>query len=207
MAEFELYCFGESGNAYKVALMLQLSKADWKPLFVDFFNGETRTAEYRSSVNEMGEAPVLAHKGVRYSQSGVILHYLAEHLGTFGWKDDAERYEVLRWILFDNHKFTSYLATLRYMHHIAKTGVTPVTEFMSGRVHGNLKIVDAHLARTPFMVGGRLTIVDLSMCGYLYYRDELPFALDDYPNVTGWLDRIAALLGWKHPYDLMPRKA
>jgi glutathione S-transferase len=43
MAEFELYCFAQSGNAYRVALMLELIGADWTPRFVDFFRGETRT--------------------------------------------------------------------------------------------------------------------------------------------------------------------
>ena len=57
MPEYQLYCFAQSGNAYRAALMLNLIGADWQPIFVDFFNGETRTAEYRSSVNEMGEAP------------------------------------------------------------------------------------------------------------------------------------------------------
>ena len=53
----QLHCFGESGNAYKAALTLELSGYDWEPVFVDFFNGATRTAEYRA-LNEMGEAPV-----------------------------------------------------------------------------------------------------------------------------------------------------
>ena len=55
----KLYCFGESGNAYKAALTLELSGADWEPVFVDFFNGEARSDRYRSEINEMGEAPVL----------------------------------------------------------------------------------------------------------------------------------------------------
>ena len=54
MAEYRLYCFAQSGNAYKPALMLALCGADWEPRFVDFFNGETRTPEYRAE-NEMGE--------------------------------------------------------------------------------------------------------------------------------------------------------
>ena len=55
----KLYCFGESGHSYKAALALQLSEIDWKPIFVDFFNGETRSEQYRNQINEMGEAPVL----------------------------------------------------------------------------------------------------------------------------------------------------
>ena len=58
--------------------MLELCKADWQPIFVDYFNGQTRSPEYRAQVNEMGEAPVLVHGARKLSQSGVILDYLAE---------------------------------------------------------------------------------------------------------------------------------
>jgi glutathione S-transferase len=62
MAEYQLYCFAQSGNAYRAALMLNLIGADWQPIYVDFFKGgETRTPKYRAEVNEMGEAPVLTH--------------------------------------------------------------------------------------------------------------------------------------------------
>ena len=80
MSEFVLCCFAQSGNAYKPALALQLAGADWEPRFVDYFGGETRTREYRA-LNVMGEAPLLLHKGLVLSQSGVILDYLAEYAG------------------------------------------------------------------------------------------------------------------------------
>jgi glutathione S-transferase len=207
MSHYQLYCFGESGNSYKAALMLELAGQKWEPIFVDFFNGETRTPEYRSQVNEMGEAPVLVHGDKKISQSGVILNYLAEQTRKFGPKSEDERREILRWTLFDNHKLTSYIATLRYMIALAKTGETPVTEFLRGRVLNSLKLVNGHLTNHDFMIGKRPTIADLSMCGYLYYGNELPFALSDFPKVENWLDRIKNIPGWKHPYDLMPRKA
>ena len=90
MAEYRLYCFAQSGNAYKVALMLQLCGADWEPRFVDFFNGEQRTPEFRR-LNEMGEVPVLEHGEVRLTQSGVILDYLALRFGRLGWAREDER--------------------------------------------------------------------------------------------------------------------
>jgi glutathione S-transferase len=84
MAEYELYCYAQSGNAYRVALMLSLIGGDWRPIFVDFFGkGETRTEEYRTKVNEMGEVPVLAHEGRKLSQAAVCLTYLAERSGQF----------------------------------------------------------------------------------------------------------------------------
>ena len=60
MADYQLYCFAQSGNSYKAALMLALTGARWQPIFVDFFRGETRSAQYRQNVNEMGEVPVLS---------------------------------------------------------------------------------------------------------------------------------------------------
>jgi glutathione S-transferase len=207
VAEYTLYCFGESGNAYKAALMLQCAELDWAPRFVDFFNGETRTAEFRKTVNEMGEAPVLLHGQRKISQSGVILDYLAEKARKFGPKSDDERREILRWMLFDNHKLTASVASLRFMINFTKTGETPVTEWLRSRAVGALKVLDGHLAQQPFVVGKRMTIADFSLCGYLFYGEELPFDLNAYANVQNWLDSIRNLKGWKHPYDLMPRQA
>ena len=205
MSDYKLYCMGESGNAYKVALMLELCHLDWEPVWVDFFHGETRTPDYRQSINEMGEVPVLVHGSRTLSQSGVILDYLAEVTRRFGAANDDERREIWRWILFDNHKFTANLATLRYLIQFAKTGETPVTEFLRARVVNALKLVDGHLADRPFIIGDRASIADLSMVGYLYYGDELTVPLTPFANVGSWMDRVRALPGWKHPYELMPR--
>lgn len=205
MGTYQLYCFGESGNCYKATLMLELCKADWQPIFVDYFNGQTRASEYRAEVNEMGEVPVLVHGTQKFSQSGVILDYLAEQMGKFGPESADERREILRWTLFDNHKFTSYIATLRFMISLAKTGETPVTEFLRQRFINSLKIVDGHLARQHFLIGDRATIADFSLCGYMFYGAEIPLPLEPYPHVLGWLERIKSFPGWKHPYDLMPR--
>lgn len=204
MADYKLYCFGESGNAYKVALMLELCRLSWEPVKVEFFAGETRGEAFRKDINEMGEAPVLVHGAKRLTQSGVILDYLAEQTRKFGAKSDDERREIWRWILFDNHKFTANIAALRFLIRFAKTGETPVTEFLRGRFINALKIVDGHLAKNPFMLGKRATIADLSLCGYMFYGDELPLLLDPYLNVLKWLDRIRSLPGWKGPYELMP---
>ena len=54
MSDYKLYCFAQSGNAYRAALMLNLIGANWEPVFVDFFAGaEPRTPKYRAEINEM----------------------------------------------------------------------------------------------------------------------------------------------------------
>jgi len=125
MADYRLYCAGVSGNAYKAALMLNLSGCDWEPVVLDYLGGATRQEGFREEINELGEIPVLEHGAKRLSQSGAILTYLSEKTGRFGGRDEDERLEILRWILFDNHKFTSYLATLRFLVGIQKTARLP----------------------------------------------------------------------------------
>jgi glutathione S-transferase len=205
MAEYRLHCMKESGNAYKVALMLALTGADWEPVWVDYFHGATRTDAFKAEVNEMGEVPVLVHGPARLTQSGVILHYLVERTGKFGGRDPGENREILRWILFDNHKFTSYYATLRFLFGLQNSGETPVVEFLRTRVRGAYGIVNQHLAGRDFLLGDRPTIADISLAGYVFYTE--PTGIDrktEFPHVETWVARIAALPGWKHPYDLMP---
>jgi len=204
VAEYTLYCFAQSGNAYKPALMLELAGADWAPRFVDYFGGETRTPGYRA-INVMGEVPVLEHRGRTLSQSGVILDYLAQSTGQFGWRGDEERREVLRWLLFDNHKLTSYTATYRFLRTLSKDPNPAVVEEFGKRARGAWSVLDAHLAGRRFVVGERPTIADLSMCGYLFWPDEIGVDWNEFPHVRDWLARIRALPRWKAPYDLMPR--
>ena len=203
MAEYRLLCTGVSGIANKAALMLSLCGCDWEPVIVDYVGGATRQESFRQEVNELGEIPVLEHEGRRLSQSGVILTYLAEKTCRFGGHDADEKLEILRWILFDNHKFTSYFATLRFMIGIQKTGETPVTEFLRARAQTAFGIVENHVARRAFLVGERPTIADISLVGYLYYTEETGLDRAPYPNITDWAKRLAALPGWEPPYQLM----
>jgi len=208
MAEFQLYCFAQSGNAYRAALMLNLIGADWKPIWIDFFGkGVQRTPEYRNEVNEMGEVPVLVHGNKRLTQSGVILTYLSDLTGKFKPQGQDERLESLRWIIFDNQKINGFLGPFRFLKILAKPPGDPaVLAFLKGRIDNNLAIVNKRLSGRQFLVSDKPTIADISMTAYLYYPAE-EFGFDiakDHPAIGAWLDRMKALSGWKHPYELMP---
>jgi len=204
--EYELLCFAQSGNAYRVAVMLNLIGADWKPVWVDFFNGAARAPEFRDGVNEMGEIPVLVHGGRRLSQSGVCLTYLAERTGKFLPAGEDARLECLRWMLFDNQKVNGYLGIYRFYLNFAPARDPGAEAFLKGRFTNTLGIVDKRLAKAAFLLGDSPTIADLSLAGYLFYPAE-EFGFDvgvDYPAIGAWKERIKALPGWRPPYELMP---
>jgi glutathione S-transferase len=140
------------------------------------------------------------------TQSGVIQAYVAEKTGKFCGANRDEEREVLRWILWDNHKLSSLAGTTRFLMNFLPENKRPneVIAFNQGRLAAAYKVLDPHLADRDWIVGRNVTNADLSCCGYLYYPEPFGFDRAAYPNIDQWLDRIAALPGWKHPYDLMP---
>ena len=201
----KLYCFGESGNAYKAALALELSGLDWEPVKVDFFGGETRTPAYRAHVNEMGEAPVLVDGDVKLTQSGGIQQYVTDKSGKHGGAPE-DRYEVLRWVLWDNHKLSSQAGMTRFlMNFLPEKHRDPnVIAFIQGRLKAAYATLNTHLEGRDWIVGDGLTNADLSCCGYLSYPEPFGFDRADWPHIDAWLTRLSQMPGWKHPYDLMP---
>jgi glutathione S-transferase len=206
MADYTLHCFVQSGNAYKAALMLALTRSDWEAVWVDFFNGQTRTPEFRA-INPMGEVPVLVDNrqgGIVLTQSGNMLYHLAGVTGMFKPEGAAEEREVLRWILWDNHKLTSYTATYRFLRMFAGKEGSPEAEFLKGRMLSAFKVLEGWMASRDFVASHRPTIADISMCGYLFWPSDFGVDWKDYPAIAAWLDRIRSLENWAEPQALLP---
>lgn len=200
-----LYCFGESGNAYKVALMLSVAGQDWQPRYVDFFNGEARGEAFRK-LNPMGEVPVLVDGDEVLTQSGNILYHLVGKTGRFGGTTPAAQKEVWRWVLWDNHKLSGQAGACRFLMNFLPAEKRPegAIPFLQGRLKAAYTVLNDHLATRDWVADNEPTVADFSCCGYLYYPEPFGFVRADWPHIDRWLDRVAALPGWKHPYDLMP---
>jgi glutathione S-transferase len=205
---YRLHYFPESGNSYKLALMLTLCGQRFEPVWTDFGGGVTRTTAWRQTVNAMGEIPVLEDSGAKLTQTAPILLMLAERYGRFGAADDRERFEILRWLFWDNHKLTGTMATYRFQRAFTPSPDQNVLAFLRKRLDDYLGIVARQVRDRPFVIGARPTIADLSMCAYLSFPPaEAGYDLAaSHPEVHGWLQRIAALPGWQAPYDLLPGK-
>jgi glutathione S-transferase len=202
MAEYKLHGFSVSGNCYKVALMLAACGADWENVAIK--RSDLGDPAWRARVNETGEAPVLEHKGKFLSQSAIILDYLAEKIGKYGWKSEDERRAIQTWLFFDNHKFTAPMGYARFRRLILKIE-DATTAHHQERFAQSLAIIEKHLGEHDWIALDRLTIADFSYAGYLFY-DPSEIALDwkNYPNLDRWRGRIRKLPGWKGPHELLP---
>ena len=156
----------------------------------------------------MGEAPVLAHGGKKLTQSGVILNYLAQALGQIpaAGRGRGARGAALDHLRQPEGQRLSRAVSLPEELGQARAGDPAVLAFFKGRIDGNLAIINKRLEARPFLLGDRPTIADVSLAGYLYYPAE-EFGFDigkDHPAIAAWRERMKALPGWGHPYDLMP---
>src|SRR5205807_4325559 len=188
-----LHYFPESGNSYKLALMLTLCGEVFEGVWTDFGGGATRTAEWRRDVNPMGEIPVLEIDGKRFTQTAPILLKLSEQYRRFGGETEDEKFELLRWLFWDNHKLTGYMATYRFARTFTPSPDEPVLKHFRRRLDDFLSILDQHLTTNAFMIGTRPTIADFSMMAYLHYpADEhgYDFAAS-HPVIAAWLGRMA----------------
>ena len=202
----KLYCFGESGNAYKAALTLELSGVKWDPIFVDFFKGETRSEAYKK-INPMGEVPALiTNEGTMLSQSGAIQQLIVDKTGKLGGNLE-DKYKVLSWVLWDNHKMSSQAGILRFLLNFMPEGKRPkgAIDFISARLQTAYAVLDHALKDRDWLVGDSISVADISCCGYLFYEEPFGFNRSDWGNIDSWLARISSTPGWKHPYDLMKR--
>src|SRR5258708_3962070 len=174
--------------------MLTLCGQSFEPVWIDFGAGVTRTPEWRAAVNEMGEIPVLEEDGQRLTQTAPILLRLAERHGKFGGESEAERYEVLRWLFWDNHKLTGYPAPYRFMRTFSAMPDEQVLQFLRRRLDDFFRILQQHFSERRFAAGDRATVADLSMVGYMLFPSDesgVDFA-KTHPAIQAWLDRVTA---------------
>ena len=208
MTVYRLHYFPESGNSYKLALMLTLCGQSFDPVWTDFGGGVTRTAEWRGNFNAMGEIPVLEENGVKLTQTAPLLLKFARQFGQFGGETGQEQFEVLRWLFWDNHKLTGYMAAYRYHRTFTPSPNPQVQMYFRKRLDDFLDILERRLKKSDFAAGDYPTIADISMIAYLHYpKDEHGYDFaTSHPAIDAWLGRVAALPGWRSAYDLLPGK-
>ncbi|MEO1574891.1 MAG: glutathione S-transferase family protein [Pseudomonadota bacterium] len=188
-----LYDFHDSGNGYKLRLLMHLIKQPYRYVEVDILNGESRTQEFLSQRNPNGRIPVLAvDDGPTLAESNAILYYLAQ--GSDFWPTDTvAQAQVLSWMFFEQYSHEPFIATSRFIrkHRELDAEQTALLEAKKAPGEAALAILESQLTHTDWLVGDRMTIADIALYAYTHVAHEGGFTLAPYPGVNAWLERIA----------------
>jgi glutathione S-transferase len=188
----------------KVGLMLALAGAPFSYRHVDLAQGAQKQPDYLA-LNRFGQVPAIRHGDVTLAQSNVILRYLADALGKFGARNEAEAREIAQWLDWEADLVSSGVRAVRGAVRFWKSDPA-VVQFVRGRAERALGMLDSALADRQFLVGGRPTIADIAVLPHVLVVHEGEFDLTPYANVRAWADRMMALPGAGHPYDIMPKE-
>jgi len=187
-----LYDYLESGNGYKVRLLLSQLGLPFRLVEKDILKGETRTPAFLA-INPDGRIPVLQFEdGRTLAQSSAILFYLAE--GTPFLPDDRfERAQVLQWMFFEQYSHEPQIAVARFWIHSLHKGKEWADRLQEKWQKGYqaLDVMERHLTGRRFFVAERYSIADIALYGYTHVAGEGEFDLGRYPHIRGWLDRVA----------------
>ena len=192
-----LFDYLDSGNGFKVRLLLaQLGqKYDWTNVDID--KGLTRTPEFLKR-NPNGRIPTLElDDGTNLFESNAIMWYLAEG-SRFVPATQLGRAQVLQWMFFEQYSHEPYVATPRYLmrHFPADHPRRAEIPARLEKGHAALKVMEGHLATRQFFVNDRYTIADIALYAYTHVAPEGGLDLGAYPKVREWLARVAAQPGY-----------
>ena len=186
-----IYGDSQSGNCYKIKLLLYILSIEHEWIHVDILAGETHTDEFKK-MNPNSRIPVLLlANGSILTESNAILNFLAEG-SEYLPKDRYLRAQVLQWQFFEQYSHEPFIATARYINKYLGLPKERRAEFEAKQEGGHkaLSVLEQQLSRSDFLVGASLTIADISLYAYTHVAHEGGFDLEGYVAIRRWIDRI-----------------
>jgi glutathione S-transferase len=205
---YELHGFWPSGPTYKVGLMLSLCGEAYDYVSLNLRAGEHKAPSF-VAMQRYGQVPMLVDRARKRNlcQSAAILDYLAGTIKKFAGEGRDEKLMVREWLFwsFDRlgppiYRMRGQRLGLRSIHQA--TAEMYVTE-------GNiaLKVIEDHLKGRKWLVGKGATIADIDIYGVLAYAEAGGYVLANYPEISGWMGRMAKLKGFGSSDKLLPKES
>ena len=198
----KLYGFPPSPNTWKVRAVAAHLRIPLELEFVDLANGGSRTPAYLA-LNPTGRTPLLVDGDFKLWESTAILQYLASQSANSLWPDDARtRADIMRWQSWQLAHWSKDgcepLLFQRLVKHILNLGPPDPAAVEKGIecFHKEAVVLDAHLAKQPYLVGRDVTLADFSIAAPLFYSAQVDIPVGPYKHVQEWFGRVSAIPAW-----------
>lgn len=205
MSKPTLYGIWLSGPTYKAGLALSLLGQPFAYKHVDLRAGAHKQPEYLA-INRFGQVPALVDGDLKLCQSGSILLYLADKFGKMGGKTAEEKARVREWIFWEFDRLAANVYRPRAIKRGFMKAEDSVYTMYSNLANDALKVLDAALAKSPFLVGSEVTMADVAVYGDVAYTEEAAIDIGPYTNIKAWMGRIEKLPGFKKYEDVLPKQ-
>ncbi len=196
-------------NGRKISIALEEMGLPYKAYAIDINKNEQFAPDFLK-ISPNNKIPAIVDRDnndYALFESGAILLYLAEKTGKLMPKEDAGRYRVIEWLMWQMGGIGPFLGQV---HHFVKynRGKAPYAEERFSKEAKRLyKVLDDRLADRPF-VAGDYSIADIAIWPWISRFEWQEINLDEFPNAKRWyleiLKRPAVQKGYQVPKDVGP---
>ncbi len=182
----------ESGNAYKVRLILSLLDLDYKTVQYDVTKGDTRTEDYLTNINKNGRIPVLQFEDGRLlAESNAILYYMAQDTKYFP-PDTWQQAKIMEWLCFEQYSHEPFVAVAKFILTMLPEDTPRRAEIpkLHEKGYDALQIMEDTLVENDYLVGDSMTIADIALYAYTHKAHMGNFDMSRFPAIARWCDRI-----------------
>jgi len=189
----KLYGDAQSGNCYKVQLLLSHLQKSYEWIAIDILAGDTQTNSFLT-LNPNGKIPLLElDNGKCLAESNAILNFLAD--GSTLLPNDAwSRAQILSWQFFEQYSHEPNIAVARFINKYLGLPTERLQEYKDKQSSGHkaLSVMEKQLNQSAFICDNNMTIADISLYAYTHVADEGGFDLSGYPAINRWLNDVAS---------------
>jgi glutathione S-transferase len=190
----KIYGDMNSGNCLKVKWVCDRLALPYSWVAIDTLKQETRTTDFLK-LNSAGQVPTVElADGRTLAQSNAIIRYLARGSDLIPADAFAEA-KMDEWLFWEQYSHEPYVAVCRFqMFYLGR----PASDLDSEKVkrgYAALARMEQQLALTPFLVGGAISLADISLLAYTRLAHEGGFHLDGYAALRRWIGACERALG------------
>jgi len=192
----KLYGNLNSGNCYKVRLLLSYLGVPYAYDNIDAPHGGTRTPEFLA-INPAGQIPVLKlDDGRILAESNAIMAFLAEDT-PYMPANAFDRAKALQWMFWEQYKHEPAIAVARFISFYAPEREGDLPGLLE-KGRAALSVMEGHLRTSAWFAGAGPSIADIALYAYTHVAEDAGFKLPDFPQVHAWCDRMA-----EHPKHVL----
>jgi len=198
--------FPASTTCRPIILFCADHQLELENVFVDLMAGEHMQEDFLK-VNPMQRVPVLEDDGLTLTESSAILKYLAEKTGspTYPADDSRKRAQINERMDWFNTGFYMdygynlvYPQTLDYLKRDSEVVQSALLDWGCTNSARWLQLLNDHWIgpENNYVCGDEITLADYLGAGFVSMGDLIGQKLDQYPNVTRWMQTMKSRPNW-----------
>ena len=188
--------FDMSSCSQKVRIVFRELGLPFTPHPINLMKDEQQTDWYLG-INPRGEVPVLVHDGAVHTESNDIIQYIDENFASpeksLLPQSESERHAMQTLLDLENDLHGDLrTVTFTYLAPDLKNraGDTDSIDFI-GRFHSAFQALDKQLSSSTYLLGDRLTLLDISWFITLFRLERAGYPLAEHPKLAAYFVRIS----------------